>query len=158
MKALNHGLSYFPWVVGLGLLVARLARKGNVSLWGYAIGALTPYLGLLAWLFGTPTVEQWQHSRPFTPTAWRQDADSTDVMWPTRLRMIDDLLAHHPLVGLTRDSVIALLGPSDSTSYWSEWDMVYWLGPERGIVRMDSEWLVLRIAGGTVTEATIVRD
>ncbi len=37
--------------------------------------------------------------------------------------------------------------------------MVYWLGPERGLIRIDSEWLVLRLdEGGVVREFRIVRD
>jgi hypothetical protein len=37
--------------------------------------------------------------------------------------------------------------------------MVYWLGPERGFIRIDSEWLVLRLdQSDIVREVRIVRD
>lgn len=76
-----------------------------------------------------------------------------------RLAMVDDLLARHPLRGLSRYSVERLLGPRDSTDYFREWDFVYWLGPERGLVRIDSEWLVLKLGlDGRVSDYKIVRD
>ena len=68
-------------------------------------------------------------------------------------------MANYPLVGLPRDSVDVLLGPRDSTHYWPSWDLVYHLGPERGIFGWDSEWLVVRYgADDRVTEARVVRD
>ena len=61
--------------------------------------------------------------------------------------------------GLSRDSVERLLGPRDSTDYFREWDLVYWLGPERGFLRIDSEWLVLNPGlDGRVKDYRIVGD
>ena len=59
--------------------------------------------------------------------------------------MVDDLLERHKLDEMTRAEVVALLGEPDATPYFREWDMVYWLGPERGLMGIDSEWLVLRL-------------
>jgi hypothetical protein len=59
--------------------------------------------------------------------------------------MVDDLLKRHSLDEMTRAEVVALLGEPDDTPYFREWDMVYWLGPERGLIGIDSEWLVLRL-------------
>jgi hypothetical protein len=89
---------------------------------------------------------------------WRRNA-APDPSWPARLTMVDHLLARHPLRGLSRDSVERLLGPRDSTAYWQDWDLVYWPGPERGLFRIDSEWLVARFGpDGRVSEYRIVRD
>ena len=86
----------------------------------------------------------------FNSTAWK---DSTQVyareaVWffvrdPVRIRMIDDLVTNHDLTGLSRDSVITLLGEPPHTAYFRDWDLVYWLGPERGFISIDSEWLVI---------------
>ena len=82
-----------------------------------------------------------------------------DPGWPTRLRMIDDLMASKRLNGLKRDQVESLLGPRDDTDKWEDWDLVYWLGPERGLIRIDSEWLVIRFdSGERVTDYQLVRD
>ncbi len=73
--------------------------------------------------------------------------------------MTDDLLRRHLLDGLTSDSVEALLGSKPKTDYFVERDYVYWLGPERGWIRIDSEWLVIDLdSTGHVAKAEIVRD
>ena len=61
-----------------------------------------------------------------------------------RLRMVDDLVGKKVLDGLERDEVRLLLGPADHTDEWKDWEAIYWLGPNRGYFRIDSEWLVIR--------------
>lgn len=79
---------------------------------------------------------------------------------PIRLRMIDDLMARHDLDGKTRKDVVALLGEKDKTPYFSEWDLVYFLGPGRfGDAIGDSEWLVIRFTpDGKVSDYRVVHD
>jgi hypothetical protein len=73
--------------------------------------------------------------------------------------MVDDLLRRHDLVGESRADVVALLGESTETNYFSDYDMVYWLGPKRGLIKIDSEWLVLRLnESRAVTERQVVSD
>ncbi|MCC7123938.1 MAG: hypothetical protein IT178_03760 [Acidobacteria bacterium] len=73
--------------------------------------------------------------------------------------MVDDLLAKRRLDGLTRSEIESLLGPRDETRKWSEWHLVYYLGPERGSFGVDSEWLVVRFGHSErVEEYRIVRD
>jgi len=73
--------------------------------------------------------------------------------------MVDDLIAARRLDGLTRAELVTLLGPSDQTSKWRNWDVVYWLGPEHGFVRIDSEWLVIKLdSSGRAVSYRIVRD
>jgi hypothetical protein len=60
---------------------------------------------------------------------------------------------------MTREQTVAILGEPDKTEYFRDWDMVYWLGPERGFMSIDSEWLVFRLDGQQkVTDYKIVRD
>jgi hypothetical protein len=71
--------------------------------------------------------------------------------------MVDDLLAHHKLVGLSRTEVIALLGEDPQSEYFSDYDFVYWLGPKRGLTSKESEWLVMRFGeSDEVVEAKLV--
>ncbi len=73
--------------------------------------------------------------------------------------MVDDLLNGHKLVGMDRASVVELLGEPTLTSYFHEYDLVYWLGPERGLWSIDSEWLVMKLdANRRVSEAKLVTD
>ncbi|HET9426126.1 MAG TPA: hypothetical protein VFO55_12195 [Gemmatimonadaceae bacterium] len=71
--------------------------------------------------------------------------------------MVDDLLARHPLRGKTRAEVVALIGEPTEKELFREYDMVYWLGPERGLIGTDSEFLVIRLdAAGRVTTVELV--
>ena len=80
--------------------------------------------------------------------------------------MVDDLLADHSPIGRPVAEIDELLGPGRQRARHGlrarllpERDRVWWLGDERGFIRIDSEWLVLRVdARATVTEARVVRD
>ena len=112
----------------------------------------------MAWMIGAPTADDYQHRRNFDTTAWKQNAD-IDSEWTARLAMVNDLVASGVLTGKTKAQVLELLGPETVTAKHKGWDLVYWLGPERGFIRIDSEWLVVRFKGdGLTDEIRIVRD
>jgi len=100
----------------------------------------------------------WYMLRPgrhFDPSRWKTSATPASV----RLRMADDLVENKKLIGLTRQEVVARLGEPPKTEYFKEFDLVYYLGPERGFISIDSEWLVLKLGpDGRVKRATIARD
>ncbi|MDQ0232062.1 outer membrane protein assembly factor BamE domain-containing protein [Metabacillus malikii] len=61
-----------------------------------------------------------------------------------RVYMVDDLLSEVELTGKTREEVITLLGAPTETEYFqTDSNIVYYLGTERGIIPIDSEWLVI---------------
>jgi hypothetical protein len=94
--------------------------------------------------------------RPFDAARWRQ---VQTIGNPVRLGMIEWLVRSGRLDGLTRAEVVGLLGPPDGGPYFRDWDLVWWLGPERGLMSIDSEWLVVRIGSdGRVAEYRVVRD
>jgi hypothetical protein len=68
--------------------------------------------------------------------------------------MVDDLLERYDLRGKTRDEVVALIGDAPRSDLFPEYDMVYWLGPQRGLIGTDSEFLVLKL--GTDRRVTAV--
>ena len=72
--------------------------------------------------------------------------------------MVDDLMRTRPLVGMSRAQLEELLGVPPPSEYFREYDYVYWLGPERGFVSIDSEWLVVRCGGDVVVSAQVVTD
>ena len=114
-----------------------------------ALGVLIVMGAFLVWRMRSP-------GRAFDPVAWRDDSQ---VQEGVRLSMADWLIARGALLGKTRAEVVELLGEPPPTNYFSDWDMVYWLGPERGFLSIDSEWLVLRLAqDGRVMDNQIVRD
>jgi hypothetical protein len=92
----------------------------------------------------------------FDARAW---SDSAQLDQNVRIRMVDDLLARHPLRGLSREEVAGLLGAGDHTASFPNWALAYWLGRGRGFMAMDSEWLVIDFdEGGRVSKYDVVRD
>lgn len=99
--------------------------------------------GPLVSLLGGGSIREWMSRRRFDPIAWQQARNNfTNSI---RIRMVDDLLSSYQLRGMSRQQVVSILGPPDQTEYKKAWDMVYWLGPERGFMSIDSEWLVIRL-------------
>ena len=122
--------------------------------WALAVGAVLA--GAIAWFLFGDLVQERLNRRDFDPVEWQgQKSMNNDV----RIRMVDDLLRRHSFKGMTREQVTAIIGEPDKTEYFKDWDMVYWLGPERGFIRIDSEWLVFRLdSHKKVIDLQIVRD
>jgi hypothetical protein len=83
---------------------------------------------------------------PFDGALWR-DAKSYQPRsghLTDRQRMVRDV-AEHVLAGRCEADMVRDLGPPEKTPYFSSTgrDMVYVLGPERGLFAIDSEWLLI---------------
>jgi hypothetical protein len=121
-------------------------RKKTLAATGIALSVAVFVLGL--WFFEHP-------HRRFDSAVWKSPSTQATV----RLQMADDLTHHHKLIGLTRMEVVTLLGEPPKTEYFKGFDLVYLLGPERGFISIDSEWLVIRLGeDGRVNSASIARD
>ena len=112
-------------------------------------------LGLVAALVLACLAGAWAYRqrRSFSTEKWITDPEN-------RTRIVDDLLSDHALTGMTEQEVLALLGGHDNDRgyFQQEGRLVYWLGPERGLISIDSEWLILEFSGDVVTDAYITRD
>ena len=77
-----------------------------------------------------------------------------------RTRIVNDLLVDYALIGMTEPEVLELLGSHDNDSgyFQQEGRLVYWMGPERGLMSIDSEWLILDCPDGIVTAWQITTD
>jgi hypothetical protein len=119
-------------------------------------------LVLAAIAIGSPIlriVEGFLHRARFDSISWKANALDGNPMWPTRLRMVDDLMERHLLDGRSREEVESLLGPGPHTPLFPDWDVAYRLGPERSFYRIDSEWLVIRLdSSGRVKEYRLTVD
>lgn len=126
----------------------RASRRRK--LWGAIwLAFAVAMVGVFVWRW-------WFPGRAFDAATWD---DESQAWHGARLEMADRLLAQDILTGMTRAQVIAMLGEPSQEGYFREWDMVYWLGPERGFMSVDSEWLVLNLDGnGRVVECRIVND
>jgi hypothetical protein len=137
-----------PWK--LTVIIAALAVFG------------LPCLPVLR-VIGSEVFKDWRHRRAFDADLWRrQELTKYDPQWPPRLCMADDLIGRRILPGKTEAEVIALLGrPTDrmSTAGTSECLLSYYLGPERGPFRIDSETLCIEVVtDGKVSRQWIHRD
>jgi len=118
--------------------IAALAMVVAVSIAGYA-----------AWRVYAGARGQLSESRcdghgTFVRSDW-MDSTMTKGKLAVRGCMVDDLLDRHELRGMTRAQVIELIGEPDATRDLPEYDLVYWLGPERGLIGTDSEYLVMKV-------------
>jgi len=131
----------------------RRAGRRPKYLRAAAISVLVILLLLIAvWRVST------DNSMRFDSAAWKQ-AQAESSLDSIRLRMVDDLLARHDLGGRSRADIVELLGEPDETEYFRDYEMVWWLGPERSYMSVDSEWLVVDLnESGVVVEARIRTD
>jgi SmpA / OmlA family len=119
--------------------------------------AVSPFLFISGYIAYSHVSEVSQRI-PFDSASWKSSLGKDDNNH-LRLRMVDDLLKRHSLLGMTRARIADLLGEPPSTNYFSDYQFVYWLGPERGFMSIDSEWLAIRFdSQDRVTHADVVRD
>lgn len=135
-----------------------MGKRDRTILW-FSLGAGVILLTLLClglWPFFGHAVRERLNRERFDPVAWQQKGNLTNAV---RIRMVDDLVKRNPLKGMGRAEVLKLLGEPDKTVYFKEWDLVYWLGPERSFLPIDSEWLVIRLnKENLVKEYAVVTD
>lgn len=89
----------------------------------------------------------------FSPEKWQKYEHE-------RVYMVDHLLKKYSITDMKKEEVINLLGEPTEGAYFKESNnIVYYLGPERGIISIDSEWLVISFdEQDRVIENKIVRD
>lgn len=77
-----------------------------------------------------------------------------------RTRIADDLLNNYELAGKAEEEIIVLLGKNDNDDGYFNVDNRYvsWLGPERGFISIDSEWLIINFVDGRVSEYNLITD
>lgn len=121
-------------------------------------GAAVPLWRSIAFLAEPSPDDRCRGHKRFEAPVWRDSTAAYSARAP-RGCMVDDLLDRTHFRGMPRGDVVALLGPPEHTEYFRDYDLVYWLGPERGFLSIDSEWLVMRLdEQGRVREARLVTD
>lgn len=92
----------------------------------------------------------------FVRSQW-MDTTMARGMLAVRGCMVDDMLERNELRGKTRAEVVALIGEPDPSDLFPEYELVYWLGPQRGLIGTDSEYLVMKLdKSGRVTSVELV--
>ena len=95
---------------------------------------------------------------PFVASWWNVDAERGTAL-QTRYRVADRLASSERLKGMTRAEVVALLGVPTETDKFRDRGLIYVLGPERGFIRIDYEWLAIDFdSDSKVSNVAVVRD
>ena len=127
-------------------------QRHNLAVTGQKLFAVAASAALGLWLIVRAPL-------PLVPTWWVAGESDYSDPWKKRHRMADWLVLSRSLLGSTREEVISLLGGPPKTGKFTDWDLVYVLGAQRGLFSIDSEWLVLRFdRSGHAVDARIMRD
>lgn len=95
---------------------------------------------------------------PFVAFLWNVDFNRRTKL-ETRYRIADHLVSTGRLNGMARSEVIALLGTPRKTDKFEDHGLVYVLGPERGWISIDHEWLLVDFdSADRVAKVTVVTD
>ena len=147
LKGLERLVGWLPWIAFAAVLVLRFIKGRRVRVGFYFLGTAAPTVVLIGWMVLGASVENLVHRQKFDAELWRnQEKVEHDTMWPPRLCMVDNLIFSGKLDGLTSNQVVQLLGPPHDKSFpfgATNCDIHYYLGPERGFIRIDSEWLFI---------------
>lgn len=109
---------------------------------------------LLAVILGVVTegvIYRLKHT--FSTEKWLNNPDE-------RTAIVDDLMKKYELVGMNAQEVTALLGEhgKDLDGLSDDIRYTYYLGPEKGFISIDSEWLILIFKDGVVSECYVMTD
>ena len=126
----------------------------KICLWIIAAGVLV-YILLVSFLLFAPKLKSYANQTAFESAQWKLHLTDQDLI---KQKMVGDLLSKHQLIGMTKTNVDELLGVPPQTNYFKDFDYVYWLGPERSAIGVDSEWLGIKFDNGTVIKTEILRD
>ena len=163
LKGLKRLVGWLPWMGFLAVLILRVIKGRNIRVGFYFLGTAAPTVILVGWLVFGDSVKSILYSQKFDAELWRnQEQVEHNTMWPPRLCMVDNLMSSGKLKGLTRSQVVQLLGPPHDKNFPGgamNCDIHYYLGPERGFIRIDSEWLFITLGdNGKVNKYWIYRD
>ncbi len=115
-------------------------------------------LGLVFLLTFNTLGDEAHMSISFDQSQWKNEEQITEEPY-IRLQMIKDVMDNHLSRGLSRDQVIAKLGQPTETPYFRDYDLVYWLGAEPGLISIDSKWLVIKLdSQNAVADYKLVTD
>ena len=76
-----------------------------------------------------------------------------------RIKMCRDFIANQPWKGKTKKELQAWLGKPDNFPFYRGWDFNYWVGLQRGPMKMDSAWLCFQFDNsGKAIGARLMQD
>lgn len=126
----------------------------KLGIWLTAIVFLVHVVLVGSLMFG-PMMKSYFERKTFVSAEWKTHLDDRN---PIKLQMVHNMLSRHQLIGMSIKDVDELLGKPPKSSYFRDYDYVYWLGPERNFAGIDSEWLGIKFHDGVVVEVKMLID
>ena len=131
-------------------------RKPIRIAFGITIAFIAIIVCIAVWFVFGDSIQERLNRLKFDSTVWQSGSAFTNSV---RIQMVDDLLRKHQFIGVSQEEVTSILGKPDQTNNFGKWNMTYRLGPERGFISIDDEWLVFRLDDQKkVAEYRIVTD
>jgi len=126
-----------------------------------------PLLGIIALVTFNLIYIKWEesHDIPFSAEQWHQG--SRQKLYSTlalqidapRIKMYRDLISKKIILGKTQQEIVGMLGEPDNFPFRAPWHFNYWLGLQRGPMKMDSAWLAVRFDDqGSAVEIRMLQD
>ncbi|MDQ0185790.1 hypothetical protein MKX78_21375 [Cytobacillus sp. FSL R5-0569] len=120
-------------------------RKKRKQLWWFSLALVLP-IALISLLLVNEVKAK------FNEEYWKSNPHK-------RVEMIDDLLHTYDLDNRHYNEVIARLGePTKNALFKEEHNIVYYLGNERSLISIDSEWLVITFEDQRVSKYELRTD
>jgi hypothetical protein len=92
---------------------------------------------------GTQTAQPYQDAAmEFDHAKWVDEDNASKAPYP-RQQMISSLTKTKLKPGVLMKDVTVMLGESTKTNKFTNHGLVYWIGPEKGQISIDSQWLVI---------------
>jgi hypothetical protein len=108
--------------------------------------------------FGS-NIDRFFNARSFDLNLWKNRAVAMSRDRPVRSYMAEDLMRQHDLLGKSTTEIGSLLGtPDDRRSINCTSYDLYWLGPSRSFIKLDSEWLAIRFDQDKVVDVRILDE
>ncbi|MBW7459813.1 hypothetical protein ACFOLF_09705 [Paenibacillus sepulcri] len=154
---MNFGIDYYAIVLSAGSLILALIpmicwvlfliicyRKGMLGYISKAFMINAVIIGALIASLSVYKLERNERRSHFDYNIW--------VSQPlSRGRMVDDLLRHNELQGLTKAEVIERIGLPDANSpFQADNQMVYELGQEGAYISLNRQWLLIDMNGAQI--------
>jgi len=158
LRHIRSFLDYLPWVALGTVFIVDILKRNFARSISFLLGLALARVFLIGYFFWAPVVSHYVHRTPFNSTSWKNEQPVNHWMYPMRLRMVDDLLKTYELVGMSKNQVDELLSIPEPTGYFRDYHYVYQLGPDRGPISIDSEWLGIKFENDKVVEARILKD
>ncbi len=150
-------------IVSIGI---KLIRKKKVSLFERDAALSAIYITLFCFLV-MPIIAPYHlpegsYDMKFDQQVWMQEESSTFSQSGHTLRqkMIGDVIKNI-ILNKSRQEILDILGPPTDTDKWQSMKddhLIYVLGPDRGFMPIDYEWLFVRFKGEKFESASIGTD